>query len=130
MDSLSANRRRKARLKVSTAAVVWPAYEASYNAYGAGRSDLQVSLLESLSTTGLAFWSPESYQCGEKVWIRFRIGTRTCQLRGIVRNNRPKTLRTRQGHVCGVEFLLCKQTALAQQIVAGYLTPSVASTQA
>ena len=129
MDSLSSNRRRKARLKVSTTAVVWPAYEAHYNTYGAGRSDLRVSLLESLSTTGLAFWSPESYECGEKVWIRFRIGTRTCQLRGIVRNNRPKMLRARQGYVCGVEFLICKQTALAQQFVTGYLTPSTASAE-
>jgi len=125
--SLDSNRRRKARVKVSTTAVVWPAYEAPYNAHGAGRSDLQVSLLESLSMTGLSFWSVAQYACGGEIWIRFRIGSRTCQLRGIVRHANPCVRRARAGYLCGVEFLQCQQTTHSQQIVTNYLTPSEAA---
>jgi hypothetical protein len=119
---LSQNRRRDSRFRVSAPAVVWPAREICWG--DRSRNDaLRVVMVESICGHGLSFMTQSEVETGLELWIRFQIGSKTCQLKGVVRHTFPRELSNgRRALLCGVEFLPCGQTSHAQAVLAGYLS--------
>lgn len=118
----SQNRRRDSRYRVSTPAVIWLAREVSWENRRQDEA-LRVVMVESISGSGLSFMTERVFDPDVEIWIRFQIGSKVCQLKGIVRHVMPRPIgKGRSGYLCGVEFTACCQTAHAQTILAGYLT--------
>lgn len=116
------NRRRTGRLRVATSAVVWIARDV--NAYGRMEpgGSFEVAKIESISSNGLSLSGKRPYLPETELWIRFHIGSKVCQLRGVVRHRADRSLSPdTKRYVSGIEFVVCHQTAHAQSIVCGYL---------
>jgi hypothetical protein len=118
----SQNRRRDSRYRVSTPAAIWFARDVSWENRRQDET-LRVVMMESISGSGLSFMTESAFDPGAEVWIRFQIGSKVCQLKGIVRHVMPRPIgKGRCGYLCGIEFTACCQTVHAQNILAGYLT--------
>ncbi len=120
-DSRPSNRRNFERERVAFTAVVWlapddPAVQANASA----QSVFRVCYINNLSMSGLSFQNHEAFAIDTVLWIRIRMGSKTCQFKGIVRRASTHVVGDRRGYVTGVQFVRSHQTTHAQAIVAGY----------
>lgn len=122
-ESLSSNRRNFDRERVAFTAVVWPAIDDPRSRTAVGHA-FKVCFIDSLSMSGLSFQSPQPFAIDTALWIRIRMGSKTCQFKGIVRRATTQMVVGRRSYRCGVQFVRSHQTTHAQAIVAGYFETS------
>jgi len=72
------------------------------------------------SRRGLSFQSHQAFPIETTLWIRIRMGAKTCQFKGIVRRAGTQMLSGRRSYISGIQFVRSHQTTHAQAIVAGY----------
>ncbi|BDI31245.1 hypothetical protein CCAX7_32960 [Capsulimonas corticalis] len=82
---------------------------------------MRVVQVDSLSLCGLSFVSLHAYSIGAPVWIRIRLGAKTCQFKGVVRRAGAAVHAGRMQHVCGVQFTRSQQTAHAVAVVSSFM---------
>ena len=114
------NRRNFDRERVAFTAVVWPAPEDAIRSATAAQNGFRVCYIDNLSMSGLSFQSHQPFPIETTLWIRIRMGAKTCQFKGIVRRAGTHMLAGRRSYVSGIQFVRSHQTAHAQAIVAGY----------
>jgi len=114
------NRRNFDRERVAFTAVVWPAPEDAIRSATAAHAGFRVCYIDNLSMSGLSFQSPQAFPIETTLWIRIRMGAKTCQFKGIVRRAGTHMLAGRRSYVSGIQFVRSHQTTHAQAIVAGY----------
>jgi len=114
------NRRNFDRERVAFTAVVWPAPEDAIRSATSAHSGFRVCYIDNLSMSGLSFQSPQAFPIETTLWIRIRMGAKTCQFKGIVRRAGTHMLAGRRSYVSGIQFVRSHQTTHAQAIVAGY----------
>lgn len=117
-ESLSSNRRNFDRERVAFTAVVWPAPEDSI--IRSASASFRVCYIDNLSMSGLSFQSPQAFPLETTLWIRIRMGAKTCQFKGVVRRSTTNVLSGRRSYVSGIQFVRSHQTTHAQAIVARY----------
>jgi hypothetical protein len=121
-DPLLANRRGAERERVAFTAVVWPALDESLTHSASVAPGFRVAVIDNLSVSGLCFHSHTAYAMDIVLWIRVRMGSKTCQFKGVVTRSCTAARTGRRYYTCGVEFVRSSQTSHAQAVVAGYLT--------
>jgi len=119
-ELLSSNRRNFDRERVAFTAVVWPAPEDPIRSATAAHSGFRVCHIDNLSMSGLSFQSPQSFPIETTLWIRIRMGSKTCQFKGIVRRAGTHMVSGRRSYVSGIQFVRSHQTTHAQAIVGAY----------
>lgn len=119
-DTMTMNRRHSEREKVAFTAVVWPDQEdLEVRSANAGSAGLQVALVNNLSMTGLSFQSRVAYPVDAILWVRVRMGSKTCQFKGKVRRS-SRASSGKSVYQYGVQFIHSQQTTHAQSIVVNY----------
>jgi hypothetical protein len=120
-ESHASNRRAFDRERVAFTAVVWPALDdPRARASSSSTAGFRVCFIDNLSMCGLSFQSSQPFAMDTVLWIRIRMGSKTCQFKGIVRRASTRMLSGRRSYVSGVQFVRSHQTTHAQAIVAGY----------
>ena len=114
------NRRNFNRERVAFTAVVWPAPEDGIRSATAQHSSFRVCYIDNLSISGLSFQSHQAFPIETTLWIRIRMGTKTCQFKGVVRRASTHMLAGKRSYVSGIQFVRSHQTTHAQAIVEGY----------
>ena len=121
---LPSDRRTYQRVRLVCTAVFWlaPSFdeEIAYAPTGGGGS-MRVVQVDSLSMGGLSFVSTTAVPLGASIWVRVRLGARTCQFKGVVRRESTVVHAGRTQHRCGVQFLRSQQTAHAVAIVSNFM---------
>ena len=110
-------------MRLGCAAVVWaaPVSEDAPHAHADGDAGLRVVRIESLSLSGLAFISLHAYALDTPVWVRVRLGAKTCQFKGVVRRASAVTRAGRAWRLYGVQFVRSQQTAHAVAAVSLFI---------
>lgn len=120
-ESLLSNRRSFDRERVAFTAVVWPAIDdPRARSVASAHAGFKVGFIDNLSMSGLSFQTHQPFAIDTVLWIRIRMGSKTCQFKGIVRRATTQMVSGRRSYVSGVQFVRSHQTTHAQAIVAGY----------
>ncbi|MEO7898519.1 MAG: PilZ domain-containing protein [Capsulimonas sp.] len=117
------NRRSHPRVRLVCPAVVWiaPASEDELSFPADQEMGMRVVQVDSLSLGGLSFVSVGSLPVGAPIWVRVRLGSKTCQFKGVVRRVAPAVQAGRTHHRCGVQFMRSQQTAHAISVISSFM---------
>ncbi|MGO8670302.1 MAG: PilZ domain-containing protein [Capsulimonadaceae bacterium] len=99
---------------------MWPIIAEGYETIPTAAQGMHVAFIDNMSLNGLSFQSQYSYPVDTSVWIRLRVGSKTCQLKGVVRRVSTVVNAGSRNYHCGIQFVRSQQTTHGQAVVAGY----------